>query len=162
MIPVSLSVTVSLIPAVKQCTDIIVSGIDKVKVNLANCCNPIPNDEIVGYITKGNGISVHRKSCHNLEYLDNRMINVKWNDNPSGKFLTTIVVYSKTSDKAMIDIMQKASSLGINVDSIKTLNKLDGITFEMDLYVTGTEQLNKFMNDVMNMKYINNVVRFMK
>lgn len=149
-------------PIITMDNNVIVEGIDKVKVNLANCCNPIPNDEIVGYITKGNGISVHRKSCHNLEYLDNRMINVKWNDNPSGKFLTTIVVYSKTSDKAMIDIMQKASSLGINVDSIKTLNKLDGITFEMDLYVTGTEQLNKFMNDVMNMKYINNVVRFMK
>ena len=149
-------------PIITMDNNVIVEGIDKVKVNLANCCNPIPNDEIVGYITKGNGISVHRKSCHNLEYLDNRMINVKWNDNPTGKFLTTIVVYSKTSDKAMIDIMQKASSLGINVDSIKTLNKLDGITFEMDLYVTGTEQLNKFMNDVMNMKYINNVVRFMK
>lgn len=149
-------------PIITMDNNVIVEGIDKVKVNLANCCNPIPNDEIVGYITKGNGISVHRKSCHNLEYLDNRMINVKWNDNPSGKFLTTIVVYSKTSDKAMIDIMQKASSLGINVDSIKTLNKLDGITFEMDLYVTGAEQLNKFMNDVMNMKYINNVVRFMK
>ena len=149
-------------PIITMDNNVIVEGIDKVKVNLANCCNPIPNDEIVGYITKGNGISVHRKSCHNLEYLDNRMINVKWNDNPTGKFLTTIVVYSKTSDKAMIDIMQKASSLGINVDSIKTLNKLDGITFEMDLYVAGTEQLNKFMNDVMNMKYINNVVRFMK
>ena len=149
-------------PIITMDNNVIVEGIDKVKVNLANCCNPIPNDEIVGYITKGNGISVHRKSCHNLEYLDNRMINVKWNDNPTGKFLTTIVVYSKTSDKAMIDIMQKDSSLGINVDSIKTLNKLDGITFEMDLYVTGTEQLNKFMNDVMNMKYINNVVRFMK
>ena len=149
-------------PIITMDNNVIVEGIDKVKVNLANCCNPIPNDELVGYITKGNGLSVHRKSCHNLEYLDNRMINVKWNDNPTGKFLTTIVVYSKTSDKAMIDIMQKASSLGINVDSIKTLNKLDGITFEMDLYVTGTEQLNKFMNDVMNMKYINNVVRFMK
>ena len=50
-------------------TDIIVSGIDKVKVNLANCCNPIYGDDIIGYITKGNGISVHRKSCRNLETL---------------------------------------------------------------------------------------------
>ena len=62
-------------------TDIIVSGIDKVKVNLANCCNPIYGDDIIGYITKGNGISVHRKSCRNLETLENRIVPVNWNKN---------------------------------------------------------------------------------
>ncbi|WP_289478855.1 hypothetical protein, partial [Klebsiella pneumoniae] len=52
--------------------DIIVSGIDKVKVNLANCCNPVYGDPIIGYITKGNGITVHRMNCHNLEMLEDR------------------------------------------------------------------------------------------
>ena len=143
-------------------SNIIVEGIDKVRVNIANCCNPIPNDEIVGYITKGNGISVHRKSCHNLEYLDNRMISVKWNDNPSGKFLTSIVIYSKLNDKAMIEIVQKANYLGVIVDSIKTINKENEIIFEADILVTSTIQLNKLVKDLQNLKYINNVVRYMK
>ena len=143
-------------------SNIIVEGIDKVRVNIANCCNPIPNDEIVGYITKGNGISVHRKSCHNLEYLDNRMISVKWNDNPSGKFLTSIVIYSKLNDKAMIEIVQKANYLGVTVDSIKTINKENEIIFEADILVTSTIQLNKLVKDLQNLKYINNVVRYMK
>lgn len=142
--------------------NVIVEGIDKVKVNLANCCNPIPGDDIIGYITKGNGISVHRNSCHNLEFLDNRMINVKWNEKTSGKFLTSIVIYSKTNDKAMMDIIQKASSNGINVDSIKTVNKTESIIFEVDVFVTGIEQLNKLVKELMNLKYITNVVRFIK
>ena len=56
--------------------DIIVSGIDKVKVNLANCCNPVYGDSIIGYITKGNGITVHRMNCHNLEMLEDRTVEV--------------------------------------------------------------------------------------
>ena len=142
--------------------NVIVEGIDKVRVNLANCCNPIPGDEIIGYITKGNGISVHRNTCHNLEYLDNRMINVKWNDITSGKFLTSIVIYCKISDKSMIEIVQKAGICGVNIDTIKTVNKADTITYEVDLYVTGLEQLNKFIKELINLKYVNNVVRFMK
>lgn len=142
--------------------NIIVEGIDKVRVNIANCCNPIPNDEIIGYITKGNGISVHRKSCHNLEYLDNRMISVRWNDTTSGKFLTSIVIYSKLNNNAMVEIIQKANSLGINIDSIKTINKENEIVFEVDVLVTSTEQLNKLVKDLQNLKYINNVVRYMR
>lgn len=142
--------------------NIVVEGIDKVKVNIANCCSPIPGDEIVGYITKGNGISVHRNSCHNIEFLDNRMINVKWNSSTSGKFLTSILVYSETSDKAMMDITKKAIALGVNIDSIKTINRTDGITFEIEIYVEDLKKLNKFMNDVSNIKYIKNVVRVIK
>ena len=142
--------------------NIIVEGIDKVKVNIANCCSPIPGDEIVGYITKGNGISVHRKSCHNLEFLDSRMINVKWNNTTSGKFLTSLIVYSETSDKAMMDITQKAIPLGVNIDSIKTINRMDGITFQIDIYVENLTKLSKFMNDISNIKYIKNVVRVIK
>lgn len=142
--------------------NVIVEGIDKVKVNLANCCNPIPNDEIIGYITKGNGISVHRKSCHNLEYLDNRMINVKWNDVITGKFLTSVVIYCDFNDKAMAEIIHKASLIGVNVDTIKTVNRTDVITYEVDLYVTGLEQLNKFISELLKLTYVSNVVRFMR
>ena len=142
--------------------NIIVEGIEKVRVNLANCCHPIPGDDIVGYITKGNGISAHRKSCHNLDYMDNRMINIRWNEKTTGKFLTTIVIYSEFNNKTMMDIVQKASASNINVDSIKTVNKGDEFTYEVDLHVTGVEQLNKFMSELNNIKYIKNVVRFIK
>ncbi len=143
-------------------TDIIVEGIDKIKVNLANCCNPLPGDEIVGYITKGNGISVHRINCLNLEYLDNRMVSVKWNDNIKNKYLTTIIVYIDTSDNVMLEIMQKANSSNISIDNIKTLRKSDVFMYEVDLWVRNLEHLNNFIRDIRALKYVVDVMRIMK
>lgn len=142
--------------------NIIVQGIDKIKVNLANCCNPIPGDQIIGYITKGNGISVHRSVCHNLEYLDDRTVNVSWEKNIKTKFMTSIIIYTKTKKDMMIDIIQKASSLNITVGSIKNINKQNTFVYEIELYVTNADLLNKFINELQKEKDIDNVERLIK
>ena len=142
--------------------DIIVDGIDKIKVNLANCCNPLPGDEIVGYITKGNGISVHRINCLNLEYLDNRMISVKWNDNIKNKYLTSIIVYAQASDDFVFEITQKASSFNILIDNIRTLRNADTFIYEIDLWVRDVEHLNNFIRNINTLKYVVDVMRIMK
>ena len=142
--------------------DIIVDGIDKIKVNLANCCNPLPGDEIVGYITKGNGISVHRINCLNLEYLDNRMISVKWNDNIKNKYLTSIIVYAQASDDFVFEINQKASSFNISIDNIKTLRNADTFIYEIDLWVRDVEHLNNIIRNINTLKYVVDVMRIMK
>lgn len=142
--------------------DIIVEGIDKIKVNVANCCNPLPGDEIIGYITKGNGISVHKNNCSNLEFLDNRMVSVKWNDEIKSKYLTTIIIYLKPYDKAMLEIMQKASVSNISIDNMKTLNRTDTLMYEIDLWVRSLEHLNNFIRDLSSLKYIYDVARVMK
>lgn len=142
--------------------DIIVEGIDKIKVNIANCCNPLPGDDIIGYITKGNGISVHRKNCPNLEYLDNRMVSVKWNNKVNNKYLTTIIIYITAYDKAMLEMMQKANIHNISIDNIKTLSKGDIFMYEVDLWVKSIEHLNNFIRDITSFKYVEDVVRVMK
>lgn len=143
--------------------DVIVAGIDKIKVNLANCCNPIPGDEIVGYITKGNGISVHRRCCHNLEFLDNRMVNVSWNPEiTSNKFLTSVFIHCNDYDKSMLEIMQKASVSNINIDSMRTNRKTDTVVYEADLWVRNLDHLNSFIRDLENMSYIEKVVRIIR
>ena len=142
--------------------DIIVSGIDKVKVNLANCCNPVYGDPIVGYITKGNGISVHRISCHNLSMLEDRTLEVAWNNNTNKRYLSCIVIYTNTSDNHMLDLMQTISMLNVNVDSMKTMNKVDKIIYELDCYVTGIEQLNKVILSLEKHTYVEKVERAMR
>ena len=137
-----------------------VEGIDKIKVNVANCCNPLPGDDIIGYITKGNGISIHRRNCPNLYNMDERTVNVCWNEVINNKYLVTIMIYAKSYDKALLEIMQKATASNISIDSMKTVNKVDGVLYEVDIWVKSLEQLNNFIRDLNSLTYIDNVERF--
>ena len=143
-------------------TDIIVEGIDKIKVNISNCCNPLPGEDIIGYITKGNGITIHRRNCPNLYKRDERIIDVSWNESINNKYLATIMVYSKTNNNALLEIMQKATVSNISIESMQTINTVDGVLYELDIWVKNLEQLNNFMRDLNNLSYIDSVERFTK
>ena len=142
--------------------DIIVSGIDKVKVNLANCCNPIYGDEIIGYITKGNGISVHRINCHNLSMLEDRTLEVAWNSNSNKRYLTSILVYTNSADNNMLNLMQTVSMLNVNVDEIKTITRGENSIYEISCYVTGLEQLNKVFTAIGKNVFVDKVERVIR
>ena len=143
--------------------DIIVSGIDKVKVNLANCCNPVYGDPIVGYITKGNGITVHLLHCHNLSMLENRTIEVKWNSNINKRYLTILLVYTNDNENHMLDLMQLISMMNVSVDGIKTVNRdSNNFVYEINCYVTGKAQLEKLMLNINKVDYVDRVEREMR
>ena len=145
-------------------TDLIVSGIDKVRVNLANCCNPVFGDDIIGYITRGNGIIVHRSNCHNISILDDRMVSVKWNElsNKEKRYLTSLVIYTDDLDNRMADIVSKTSMMNINIDGIRTIGKEKGIIYAIDVYVRDLEQLDKLLMEYNKLTYIIKVERLMK
>lgn len=142
--------------------DIIVSGIDKIKVNLANCCCPVYGDDIIGYITKGNGISVHRSNCHNLTTLENRTLEVSWNNNTNKRYLTNIIIYSNSEENHMLNLMQTISIMNVNVDGIKTISKTSEIIYEVSIYVTSLEQLNKLILTLNKESYITKTERLMR
>ena len=143
--------------------DIIVSGIDKVKVNLANCCNPVYGDPIVGYITKGNGITVHLLHCHNLSMLENRTIEVKWNSNINKRYLTILLVYTNDNENHMLDLMQLISMMNVSVDGIKTVNRdSNNFVYEINCYVTGKAQLDKLILNINKADYVDRVEREMR
>ena len=142
--------------------DIIVSGIDKVKVSLAHCCHPVYGDAIVGYITKGNGISVHRLNCHNLSMLEERTLEVTWNQNANKRYLTCILVHTNNIENRMLDLMQSISMLNINVDGIQVMSKTDKIIYEINCYVTGLEQLEKLILSLSKNSYVEKVERAMR
>ena len=107
-------------PIQKNELDINVSGLNDVKVNISSCCHPIPGDEIVGYITKNNGITIHRNSCYNLIHLDERIIDVRFNAVTKNKYLTTINVILKNNQNHLGDILNKITSKSFHIDSVKT------------------------------------------
>ncbi len=142
---------------------IIVSGINKVKVNIANCCNPVYGDEVIGYITKGNGISIHRTTCHNLSMLDNRTVEVKWNDNSNNtKYLSMILIYSNSQENHIADIVGKASKLGISIDSIYNMYQDEGLEYNVSCYVTSIKQLDKMFLELKKESYITEVERLIR
>ncbi len=139
--------------------DIIVSGIDKVKVNLASCCSPVYGDEIVGYITKGNGITVHRINCHNLEMLEDRTVEVKWNEKSNKRYLSYLLVHTNDSENHMLDLVQTISMMNVSVDGIKIMAKGEKSIYEIACFTTGLEQLDKLILTLNKNKFIEKVER---
>ncbi len=159
--PVKKTIVINTQPNID--TDIIVSGIDKVKVNFANCCNPVYGEDIIGYITKGNGISIHRVTCHNLEMMDDRIIEVNWNNNSNNKkYLSMILVYCHEHENYMADIIQKASMLGVGIDEIKSVSGSSCSIYQISCYVTSKKQLDKLFSELNKQSYIDKIERLMR
>ena len=138
--------------------DILVEGMNEIKVSLSGCCKPIPGDNIIGYITKGSGIIVHRSSCKNIIDLDERLINVKWNEATFKKFATDILVYTNADDN-LLDIIAASSSSNITIDSVNTLTKSKTKIYDLTVLVENKEKLDKFCNDLNNLKFVTKVER---
>ena len=150
------------IKSIDKDVDIIVSGIDNVRVALANCCSPVFGDDIIGYITKGKGITVHKTNCHNLSTLEIRTVPVEWNKTTTKRYLCNLLAYSNTRDNHMADIVQKISMQDVSVDSIGNIHKTDTITYQLSVYVKGLENLNKLMLELEKLPYIHTVERLMR
>ena len=139
--------------------DINVSGITDVKVNIASCCMPIPGDEIVGYITKNNGITIHRSNCSNLIHLEDRIVDVRFNEVTKNKYLTAIIVSLKNNQNRLGDILNKISGKNLIIDSTNTIYKDNVLSYRINLYVQNLESLTKLMNDLSKLRYVRSVER---
>lgn len=138
-----------------------VAGIDDIKVNIASCCNPIPGDRVVGYISKGHGINVHRIQCPNISHLNERLIEVKWNET-NEKFSSVINVVASINNDLLVKIIAKASNDDIGVKNISTNNMLDGQNIEMTIVVHDKEELLQFMNSIKSLESVKTVERVIK
>ncbi len=109
----------------KDDSGIIVKGMDGVLVNIAKCCNPVPGDGIMGYITRGKGISVHRGDCNNINNLakmnEQRFIEVEWDKKSPYKFNAEIQIEALDRTKLLRDITNVISEYDLNIASANTL-----------------------------------------
>lgn len=142
--------------------DIIVAGIDEIKVSLANCCKPIKGDEVIGYITKGSGITVHRLNCHNISNIEERLISISWNEESINKFPTNIIVTSEKNDNLLLELIAKASTYSIIIQNVQTINNINHNIYDIVILVKDLETLKKFINETYQMKGITNIERVIK
>jgi len=132
--------------------DIIVAGTDDIKVNLASCCSPVLGDKIKGYITKGQGIMVHRENCSNIKNITERIIDVEWNYKTDKSYYSNLIITTTSSANPIVDIVTKATIRNIQVESFKTIKRNNNLSYQLVIKVKNNEDLNNFIADLINLK----------
>ena len=142
---------------------IIVKGIDNCLVKLSKCCNPLPGDEIIGYITKGRGVSVHRKDCVNDKDLlkeENRIIDVSWVEEKQASYNVDVEISANDRSGLLADITQALSSAKANIVGINAKTGKDRIAIiELTLETKSIDELNSILKAIRKVDSVYEVTR---
>ena len=133
-------------------TGVVVKGIDNCLVKLSKCCNPVPGDNIIGYITKGRGVSVHRTDCVNVKDLlkeEDRIIDVYWYTEKTASYNVDITVYANDRSGLLADVIQVLSNLKTKLMGLNSKATKEHIaTIEITIEVENIEELNKVLKEL--------------
>jgi GTP pyrophosphokinase len=117
-----------------------VEGLDDMLVRIARCCTPVPGDEIMGFVTRGRGVSVHRADCANAVSLrgeqTERLIEVEWDDDSAGSFVALVEVKALDRSRLLVDIASTLSDAKVNILAANTATGSDRVSkmrFEFEL-----------------------------
>jgi len=129
---------------------IIVKGIDNCLVKLSKCCNPVPGDEIIGYITKGRGVSVHTTDCINVKELleeENRIIDVRWyEEDKKSSYTVDIEIFANDRTGLLADIIKELSTQKTKLIAVNARANRDKIAItDITIEVENLEELNRVL-----------------
>lgn len=141
-------------PKINYKSDILVEGVPDIMVNIAKCCMPIKGDEIIGFITKGQGISVHKKGCSNVPDND-RVVSVSWNMDASNYYFTNIYVYVAVGFDLLVNIITEVGKLGCIVRGCNTKEFDNKTMYELNVRIKDKEELENVMKSI---RKIHNVI----
>lgn len=130
---------------------VIVDGISNCKVQFAKCCTPIPGDEIIGYITNSNGVSIHTKTCKNILRQENksRTIAVSWVKENITSFTAKIIVKANNRNGILTDVITKLNELKINIESMNTKITTDKENIMgFSLSISDVSELQKIIKEI--------------
>ncbi|MCQ4952640.1 RelA/SpoT family protein [Holdemania filiformis] len=137
---------------------IIVPGIESMMISLAGCCSPIPGDEIVGYISKGNGVKVHRRDCPNVANEKSRLIDVEWDDRREPrKYEATIQIYSHDRNFLLTDLMTVISQCKASLQNINSSVNQEELTVSTKIMLL-VDDYDHLKTLIANLKKVNSVV----
>lgn len=139
--------------------DIIVAGIGDILVNIAKCCKPVKGDEIIGFITKGQGITVHKKNCPNMTDKTERMIEVKWNYQNESTYLTDLFIETDNNKSYLSDIIATFTKRNLHIDSFKTKEYANSYVYEVTLKVKNKEEVERIVLDLEMLSFVSKVNR---
>jgi len=153
--------------SVKAKTGIMVQGIDDVAVHFSKCCSPVPGDEIVGYVTRGRGVSIHRTDCVNVIHAPEddriRFIPAEWNrleDKREDLYFAEINVFANNRSGVLMDITKILTENKVDISSLNSrVSKQGTATITMGFEVHGAEQLSFLITKIRQVESVIDVVR---
>ena len=133
--------------------DVIIDGNTNIMYFLAKCCKPVKGDEIIGFITKGEGVSIHKKDCINIHGINNRLIDVHWNINSNNTYITDLVLHIK-SEKFLMDLITCATKEHIQIVDMHNKDIDNGLICNISIKVQNKDELEHFKNSLNKYKNI--------
>ena len=152
----------------KSKSGIVVKGIDDVAVRFSRCCNPVPGDEIVGFVTRGRGVTIHRTDCVNMLHLAEaereRLIDAEWQGGaqiPVGeKYTTEIKIFANNRTGLVADVSRILSERNIDIISMNVrTNKKETTTFTLSFAISSVEELNRIIEKIRQVDSILDIER---
>ncbi|MFP4146537.1 MAG: RelA/SpoT family protein [Halorhodospira sp.] len=130
--------------------DITVEGVGNLLTRMARCCAPAPGDAIVGFLTRGSGVSIHRQDCSNVEQLrqhePERLLDVSWQRTPTGRYPVQIHVHADALDEPLNQITRLCGQEGVRLDGLRTHSEAaEGYRIDIDVRVSDVHQLSRLM-----------------
>ena len=133
-------------------TGIIVKGIDNCLVRISKCCNPVPGDEIIGYITRGRGVTIHRKDCKNVKDLlqdEGRIIDVYWDEQKSSSYNVEITIYANDREGLLADVIRVIGNTDAKLIAVSAKASKEKIAIvELTLEVKNVNDLTKAQREL--------------
>ena len=129
---------------------------------LGKCCNPVPGDEIIGYISRGRGVTIHRADCHLVDSLEpDRIMQIDWGkNNANTKYTAVIKVICKNSPSTLVSISNKLAEHKININYIYSeVTKDNDSIFTIGIEIKSKQELNEFINKLRAMQEVYDVIR---
>ncbi len=141
--------------------DITVKGSTGLAVRFAKCCNPVPGDEIVGYITRGRGVCVHTKDCKNLHDVDKeRLIDVSWAGDQTTSYNVEVQIIADDRPGLMVEISQVMYNTGRDITAINAHSARNGVaSISLRSNITSVQDLDDMMNKLRGLKGVREVSR---
>ncbi len=139
-----------------------VKGVDNIKIRFSRCCNPVPGDEIVGFITKGRGVSVHRSDCPNIVASDDteRFIEVEWDTQKQASYQAEIQIRANDRAGLLADITHKISEVDLGVLSLNARTTKERVVFiNLTLEIKDIDELKGLIKKIKKIKNVIDVYR---
>ena len=141
---------------IKSGSDILIDGKVNILTHLAKCCNPVKGDEIVGVITKNDGISVHQKNCENIINSDEKMVSASWIESVHNDYICSIKITLSSNKNKLSDIIAKISIPKVYIISIETI---DEINYLVKIKVEDNSYIDLVIKNVNKLRYVKDVKR---